>query len=255
MTTATYAPTAPVVATNPQLSPYGLFGDLARTMAPVAGQALGSVFGNQQIGGQIGNTLGSIASLLPFSVQPGVPPVAAQYPQYQYPQHQAALAQAAAQNAVAQQAAAQIAVAQQAAAQNAVARALQPIPIQQAQLAPYGIVGDLVRAVAPIATQQLIPNPQTANEVNQILGSVANLLPFSAQPQQLNPYGFIGGALGNIVGGLGGSAIGGLFGNPSTGNAIGSTAGSVLGAILPFQATPSPWMAHPVMPYQQPMWN
>jgi len=123
MTTATFAPVNPAVVPNPQFSPYGLFGDLARSVTPVAGQ----VFGNQQFGGQWG---GGLANLLPFGAQPG------QYQQYQ--QHPAAIgpifadAQAGVQQALVQQAIAQAQAQQQ--AQQAIAQAqAQQQAQQQAQ--------------------------------------------------------------------------------------------------------------------------
>jgi hypothetical protein len=314
MTTATYAPANQNVPANPQLAPYGFFGDLARTFMPAAGQAIGSVFGNQQLGGQLGNTLGGLAGLMPFGAQPGMPG------QYQQPQ-QAAQVQAALAQAVLAQ--------------------------QQQQLAPYGFFGDLVRSVAPTGGQiigGLLGDQQTGGQVGGILGQLGGLLPFGAQPGvpqtqlhpqqaqqiqqaiqaqqqaqqvqqaiqaqqqaqqvqqaiqaqqiqhaiqaqqqaqqvqqqaqqamqaqqiqralaqqsgQLAPYGFLGGALGNVLGGLGGSALGGLFGDSTMGGSIGSTAGSILGGILPFQAQPgmsgSPWTSYQGMSdNRQPMSN
>ncbi len=152
MTTATFAPVNPAVVPNPQFSPYGLFGDLARSVAPVAGQ----VFGNQQFGGQWG---GGLANLMPFGAQPG------QYQQYQqYQQHPAAIAlqqpspygfgpmfadaQAGVQQALVQQAIAQ-AQAQQQAQQQAQHAIVQQAIAQQAILrhlqhqSPYGYGGGL----------------------------------------------------------------------------------------------------------------
>lgn len=236
MSTATYAPAAPAVAPNPQLSPYGLFGTQYPQSQYPQHQHQPGMFHPQQ--------LQQLAQAQQLAQQ------AQQIAQAQQ------LAQQAQQIAQAQQLqqlqqAAQVHQLQQALAQQAVARQFQQNPFQhnpfqQAHLAPYGIVGDLVRAVAPIAAQQLIPNPQVAHDVNQILGSVASLLPFSAQSQQqLNPYGF---APGN------GSPIGGQYsGNPYTGSPY---AGNPIGGVMPFQAAPNPWMSAPTMPYPQPsMWN
>ena len=68
MSTAVQAPgISPTQLTHPQLSPLGFWGDLAGTVAPVAGQALGSVFGNAQLGSQIGNTVGNLSKELAYA--------------------------------------------------------------------------------------------------------------------------------------------------------------------------------------------
>ncbi len=114
MTTATYAPTAPISTIPPQLQPYGLGPELLRSLAA-----------NQQLGSQVGSTFGSLASLMPF----GVSPVASQVTsplhaqlaqqQIQLAQQQALLHQQAIahQHAVAQHVLAQQALAQQVLAQ------------------------------------------------------------------------------------------------------------------------------------------
>ena len=95
MTTATYAPTAPISTTPPQLQPCGIGSELLRTLAPVAGQMFGGLAGHQPFGTQYGSTFGSLASIVPFGA-PVVSPLGAPVPS---PQHlvQAQLAQQQAQ--------------------------------------------------------------------------------------------------------------------------------------------------------------
>ena len=57
-----------------QLAPQGFFGNLLGTIAQPVGQAIGGMFGQPQLGGQIGQTAGGFAGLLPFQAGPGMAP-------------------------------------------------------------------------------------------------------------------------------------------------------------------------------------
>jgi len=54
-----------------QLAPQGVFGNLLGQLAGPAGQAFGGLFGQPQIGSQLGQALGGLGHLLPF--QAGLP--------------------------------------------------------------------------------------------------------------------------------------------------------------------------------------
>src|SRR5437016_12430722 len=58
-----------------QLAPQGFLGNLLGQLAGPAGQAFGGLFGQPQIGNQIGQTLGGLSHLLPFQAAPGLFPV------------------------------------------------------------------------------------------------------------------------------------------------------------------------------------
>ena len=53
-----------------QLAPQGFLGNLLGQLAGPAGQAFGGLFGQPQIGNQIGQTLGGLSHLLPFQAMP-----------------------------------------------------------------------------------------------------------------------------------------------------------------------------------------
>ena len=53
-----------------QLAPQGFFGNLLGQLAGPAGQALGGLFGQPQIGSQIGQALGGLGHILPFQAMP-----------------------------------------------------------------------------------------------------------------------------------------------------------------------------------------
>src|SRR5262245_65260850 len=65
-----YAPQTYPNIGGAQLAPQGFFGNLLGQLAGPAGQALGGLFGQPQIGGQIGQALGSLGHLLPFQAIP-----------------------------------------------------------------------------------------------------------------------------------------------------------------------------------------
>jgi hypothetical protein len=54
----------------PQLAPQGAVANILGQLAGPAGGWVGNQFGQGQIGSQIGNTLGQLASLLPFQAAP-----------------------------------------------------------------------------------------------------------------------------------------------------------------------------------------
>ena len=219
MTTATYAPTASAVTAAPQLAPYGFFGDLAKTFAPVAGQAIGGIFGNSNVGGQIGNAVGHLAGFLPFSAGPMVPQTVVPHPALVQPQL---------------------------APYGFFGDLIKTIAPTAGQalggvFGNSGIGGQIGNTVGQIAS--FLPfsaGPAIPQAVPQQL----------VQQPQLAPYGFFGGALGNVLGGLGGGALGDLFGNKQLGSTIGTTAGTILGSILPFSAQPMvPFAQTPYVQY------
>src|SRR5207244_9881408 len=57
-----------------QLAPQGFFGNLLGQLAGPAGQAFGGLFGQPQIGSQIGQALGGLGHLLPFQAAPVISP-------------------------------------------------------------------------------------------------------------------------------------------------------------------------------------
>jgi len=58
------------VSVGLQYEPQGLFGNILGAAAPLAGNVIGSLAGDKQIGSDIGNAVGNIGSLLPFSAAP-----------------------------------------------------------------------------------------------------------------------------------------------------------------------------------------
>jgi hypothetical protein len=54
-----------------QLSPQGFFGDLLGRVGSPVGSLLGSAFGNQGLGQQLGVAAGQLGSFLPFAAGPG----------------------------------------------------------------------------------------------------------------------------------------------------------------------------------------
>jgi hypothetical protein len=147
MTTMTYAPVVPAATVaQQQLAPYGLFGDILGAVAPIAGQAVTGLTGNNQLGQGIGGVGQILSGLLPFSATPGstAPSIATQQTQQTHQQQitaaQLAQAQAAHAAAVQQLArAAQVAQATQAALIQAVANHV----ASRGQLTPSGFFGDI----------------------------------------------------------------------------------------------------------------
>jgi hypothetical protein len=107
-------------------------------------------------------------------------------------------------------------------------------------LAPQGVFGSLIGALAPTVGQAvggLLGHPNAGQQIGTIGGHIANLLPFSAQPQvQLAPQGVFGSLLGSIAPSVG-QAVGGLLGHPNAGQQI-STIGGHIANLLPFSAMP-----------------
>ena len=178
-----------------QMTPYGIFGDIGRMVLPTVGQIAGRALGNEQIGRTAGNIAGTVAGMLPFSAVPGQP-----------------------------------------------------------QMQTYGVVGDLAGAIGAPAGRVIgnhFGHGQLGEQVGGTIGAVAKqFLPFSAVPQapvhaepthpvapQMAPYG-VGGAILGALAPAAGSAIGGLLGNKDLGRTIGSVAGTVL-ALSPFSAGPN----------------
>ncbi|UDM51385.1 hypothetical protein [Cupriavidus sp. MP-37] len=107
-------------------------------------------------------------------------------------------------------------------------------------LAPQGVFGSLIGAVAPTlghAVGGLLGNASVGQQIGTVAGHLGGLLPFSAQPQvALAPQGVFGSLIGAVAPTLG-HAVGGLLGNASVGQQIGTVAGH-LGGLLPFSAQP-----------------
>ena len=107
-------------------------------------------------------------------------------------------------------------------------------------LAPQGVFGSLIGAVAPTlghAVGGLLGNAGVGQQIGTVAGHLGGLLPFSAQPQvALAPQGVFGSLIGAVAPTLG-HAVGGLLGNANVGQQIGTVAGH-LGGLLPFSAQP-----------------
>src|SRR5690348_3652393 len=56
--------------TAAQFAPQGLLGNILGGLAAPAGGALGNLFGQQQLGSQIGGVAGQLANMLPFAAGP-----------------------------------------------------------------------------------------------------------------------------------------------------------------------------------------
>src|SRR5437016_3698298 len=145
-----------------QLAPQGFFGNLLGQLAGPAGQAFGGLFGQPQIGGQIGQALGSLGHLLPFQAVPGLSPTPwASQPMY----------------------------------------GGQPW-YGGGQLAPQGFFGNLLGQFAGPAGQALgglFGQPQIGSQIGQVLGGLGHLLPFQAVPIPV-PVGLPGGIVPPYLG-------------------------------------------------------
>lgn len=179
-----------------QLAPQGLFGNLIGQLGQPLGGAIGSIFGQPNIGSQLGGIAGQLGRMLPFSADP-------------------------IQQAYAQQ--------------------------MQQQMSPQGWIGNLIGQVGqPLggAIGGLFGQSGLGNQIGGIASQLGRMLPFSADPTQqmqqmqqgYSPQGWIGNLIGQVGQPLGG-AIGGLFGQSGLGNQIGGIA-SQLGRMLPFQMDP-----------------
>ncbi|MEH6404422.1 MAG: hypothetical protein V7750_13675, partial [Sneathiella sp.] len=179
-----------------QYAPQGIWGNVISQVAPVAGNALGTAFGNQHFGSTVGNAVGQLGSLLPFSAGPGQIPVAAQA-QYapqgffgdlvqQFAPVAGGLIGGALGN---QQAGSTIGnVAGQLGGLIPFSAGPGQIPVAaQAQYAPQGFFGDLVQQFAPVAGGLIggaLGNQQAGSTIGNVAGQLGGLIPFSAGPQQ-----------------------------------------------------------------------
>ena len=157
-----YAPQMYPNVGGAQVAPQGFFGNLLGHLAGPAGQGMGGLFGQPQIGGQLGQALGSLGHLLPFqAVPPQVPwggqpqfggqfgPQLAWGGQFGYP---------------------------------------------GGQLTPQGFFGNLLGQFAGPAGQAIggwFGQPQVGGQLGQALGSLGHLLPFQAVPMPIQ-QGFPG---------------------------------------------------------------
>lgn len=66
-------PLAAAYAQQAQLAPQGFFGNLLGQIGQPLGGAIGSIFGNQQLGSQLGGAAGQFGRFLPFQAVPGFP--------------------------------------------------------------------------------------------------------------------------------------------------------------------------------------
>ena len=128
------------------ISPAGFFGNLLGQLAGPAGQALGGLFGQPQIGSQIGQAIGGLGHLLPFQAAPGLSPV----PWIGQPMYGGG----------------------------------QPM-YGGGQLVPQGFFGNLLGQLAGPAGQALggfFGQPQIGSQIGQAIGGLGHLLPFQAMP-------------------------------------------------------------------------
>jgi hypothetical protein len=63
-------PVTAAYAQQAQLAPQGFFGNLLGQIGQPIGSAVGSLFGQPNLGGQIGGFVGQLGRFLPFSVDP-----------------------------------------------------------------------------------------------------------------------------------------------------------------------------------------
>ncbi|MBL4906298.1 MAG: hypothetical protein JKX94_02520, partial [Sneathiella sp.] len=198
------------VAPQTQLAPQGLFGDIFSKVAPVAGSAIGSAFGNQQLGASIGNVAGQIGSLLPFSAGPGqlAVPVPGYPPLLTHPQLApqglfgdifskvapvlgstigGALGHQQLGSSIGNLAGQLGGLIPFSAGPGQFAAPVPGYPplLTHPQLAPQGLFGDIFKTVAPIAGQVIggaLGQPQIGSAVGGLAGQLGGLIPFSAGP-------------------------------------------------------------------------
>ncbi|HYD94057.1 MAG TPA: glycine zipper family protein [Noviherbaspirillum sp.] len=250
----------PAQAYGQQLAPQGFFGSLlGAPLGGLAGKGIGSLFGNPNLGAQIGQIAGGIGgSILPF----GLDPISQAYGQQQLaPQGWFGnlLSQvgqplgSAIGGAFGQQGLGSAIGGAAGQLGRILPFGLDPISQayaqqQQQQLAPQGFFGSLLGAplggLAGKGIGSLFGNPNLGAQIGQIAGGIGgSILPFGLDPisqayaqQQLAPQGWFGNLLSQVGQPLG-SAIGGAFGQQGLGSAIGGAAGQ-LGRILPFGLDP-----------------
>jgi hypothetical protein len=164
-----------------QLAPQGFFGNLLGQLAGPAGQAFGGLFGQPQIGGQIGQMLGGLGHLLPFQVAPGISPaVWGGQPMYGGWGGQPMYGGWGGQPMYG---------------------GGQP-GYAGGQLAPQGFWGNLLGQFPGPAGQAfggLFGQPQIGGQIGQALGGLGHLLPFQVVPIPV-PVGLPGGVMPPYLG-------------------------------------------------------
>jgi hypothetical protein len=183
---------------NQQLAPAGFFGNLLGGLAPIAGRAVGGNAGN------IINTVGGLARLLPFDADPM---------QQAYGNQQLAPAGFFGN----------------------LLGGLAPI----AGRAVGGNAGSIINTVGGLARLLPFDADPTAQAYGYAGYGNQGMNPGYANAT-LAPQGLFGGILGGFGGGHAGRAIGGLFGRGGgdIGSTIGSAIGGIAGGLLPFQVDP-----------------
>jgi hypothetical protein len=225
-----------------QMTPQGIFGDIAGALGAPVGGLVGGWLGNQQAGQNIGGTLGGLAQqYLPFQAGPGYGQMA---PQGIFGDIAGALGGPVGgalgglfgNRNLGQQIGGTLG-----------GLAQQYLPFQAGpaygQMAPQGIFGDIAGALgAPVGgvVGGWLGNQQAGQHIGGTLGGLAQqYLPFQAGPGygQMAPQGIFGdiaGALGAPVGGV----VGGPFGNRNLGQQIGGTLGGLAQQFSPFSVMP-----------------
>ncbi len=148
------------VGVGPQITPYGILGDIAGAVLPTAGRALGGMFGHQQLGQQLGGYAGQLAQRFsPWEAGPVVDPMQAGY----------------AQQVLAQQ---------------------QALAMHQAQpeIAPYGIlggaIGNFLGAAGGRAIGSYFGNRGLGETIGRTAGSLlGGIIPLGVQPYGVQPFG------------------------------------------------------------------
>ena len=140
-----------------QVAPQGFFGNLLGHLAGPVGQGIGGLLGQPQVGGQIGQALGSLGHLLPFQA------VLSQVPWGGQPQFGGQFGP-------------QLAWGGQ-------------FGYPGGQLAPQGFFGNVLGQFAGPAGQAIggwFGQPQVGGQIGQALGSLGHLLPFQAVPMPIH---------------------------------------------------------------------
>ncbi|GAA0569593.1 hypothetical protein GCM10009416_05060 [Craurococcus roseus] len=231
-----------------QFAPQGAIGDMIGAVGPAFGQHLGGMFGQPQLGQQLGNVLGTVGPMLPFGAAPQQPAAGQVSPELDPMGFNLGRLIRGAQQAVQ--------TAQQAV--NAVNTVRQFLPLAATpDAAGNGLDGGVAGQVSPEldpmgfnlgrlirGAQQAV---QTAQQAVNAVNTVRQFLPLAAGPeaawagqqqQQFAPQGAVGNLLGQVGPALG-QHLGGMFGQPQLGQQLGNVLGAV-GPMLPFGAAPQP---------------
>jgi hypothetical protein len=162
------------------LAPQGILGSLIGTLAPTVGHLVGGLVGHPNAGQQIGSVAGNVASLLPFSAQPQVTLA----PQGILGSLIGTLAPTVGQ--VVGGLVGHPNAGQQIGSVAGHVASLLPFSAQpQVTLAPQGVFGDLIGALAPTVGNVvggLVGHPNAGQQIGTVAGHIGSLLPFSAQP-------------------------------------------------------------------------